>query len=141
MNLVHPRPTTWEAVLTGRAAALRDRLPLKPITEWVAELERLSANATVQTLNTIVRLQLEAEKDSMLTSSDTTACVEASPVLQESRSAAYGAETEWTDDRDVRYSAAPGVEPDHEHSRASVRRPQSRVDEVLGVEEIYRVGR
>ena len=55
LNVVHPRPTSWDVILRGLREELGGNLPLVPLTEWVAKLETYSANPTKNDLEAIVR--------------------------------------------------------------------------------------
>ncbi|KAJ7693172.1 hypothetical protein B0H17DRAFT_1168921 [Mycena rosella] len=46
LNLVHPRPVTWDAVMSSMARAAQR--PLIPFADWVHQLETRSAHATAE---------------------------------------------------------------------------------------------
>ena len=54
VNVVHPRPTTWEVILRGLREELGGDLPIVPITDWVAKLDAHSTNPTKEDLESIV---------------------------------------------------------------------------------------
>ena len=54
VNVVHPRPTSWDVVLGGVRAELGGNLPIVPLQEWVANLEARLSTATADDLTKIV---------------------------------------------------------------------------------------
>lgn len=54
MNVVHPRPTTWDVILRGVREELGGTVPIVPLEEWVAKLKAHAANPSPETLNRIV---------------------------------------------------------------------------------------
>lgn len=56
VNVVHPRPTTWDVILKGLHEELGDGLSMTPLQDWVNKLEERSANPTAQDLQDIVRV-------------------------------------------------------------------------------------
>ncbi|KAJ6594686.1 acetyl-CoA synthetase-like protein [Mycena capillaripes] len=51
-NLVHPRPVSWDFIMSTMASAVQ--LPLIPFTDWVQQLEVHSARATAEDIEKIV---------------------------------------------------------------------------------------
>ncbi|KZP22007.1 NAD(P)-binding protein [Athelia psychrophila] len=64
LNIVHPRPSQWSAVITSVASAMqragltRRRLPLVPFKEWFARLEQRSKGAYAGEMADIPALKL-----------------------------------------------------------------------------------
>ena len=58
VNVVHPRPTTWDVVLHGLREELSGDLPLVPLPLWVEKLEAHAAEPTKEDLENIVCHQL-----------------------------------------------------------------------------------
>lgn len=56
MNVVHPRPVSWEVVLGGVREELGGNLPFIPLAEWVAELEARSEKSSLEDLSNIVSM-------------------------------------------------------------------------------------
>jgi hypothetical protein len=54
VNVVHPRPTTWDIIYRGIREELGNNLPLIPLKEWLAKLEARLADATPEDLAAIV---------------------------------------------------------------------------------------
>lgn len=55
VNVVHPRPTTWEVVLRGVREELGGGVNIVSLGEWVAKLEARAEHASPQDLIDIVR--------------------------------------------------------------------------------------
>ncbi|KAJ7052229.1 putative aminoadipate reductase [Mycena amicta] len=56
VNLVHPRPVVWDAVMGAMAQVAQ--LPLIPITEWVGQVERRANNASVEDMEKFPAIKL-----------------------------------------------------------------------------------
>ena len=56
MNVVHPRPTSWDVILRGVHQELGESLPIIPMQEWVGKLEELGKNPTPDDLKQVVSL-------------------------------------------------------------------------------------
>ncbi|KAJ7052216.1 putative aminoadipate reductase [Mycena amicta] len=56
VNLVHPRPVPWDAVMGAMAQVAQ--LPLVPITEWVEQVERRARNANAESMEQIPAIKL-----------------------------------------------------------------------------------
>lgn len=54
MNVVHPRPTSWEVVLKGIREELDDDLQTIPLLKWLWKLESQAEHATLEDLKNIV---------------------------------------------------------------------------------------
>ena len=54
VNVVHPRPTSWDVILRGLRAELGEGLPRVTLAEWVAKLEAYSDSPTEEDLSRIV---------------------------------------------------------------------------------------
>ncbi|KAJ7704580.1 hypothetical protein B0H17DRAFT_1224720, partial [Mycena rosella] len=52
INLVHPRPVTWDALMSSMERAAQR--PLIPFADWVHQLETRSAHATAEDMENIV---------------------------------------------------------------------------------------
>ena len=55
VNVVHPRPTTWEVVLEHVRSTLGSDLQSVRLRDWVQELEERAASASLEELAQIVR--------------------------------------------------------------------------------------
>lgn len=55
VNVVHPRPTTWDAVLRGVMAGLAALLPVVPAAAWVQRLDALAASGDAGAVARVVR--------------------------------------------------------------------------------------
>ncbi|GJE97028.1 acetyl-CoA synthetase-like protein [Phanerochaete sordida] len=58
VNLVHPRPTTWNAVLQNVRAELGGELPMVSFSEWLARLDSRGEGASRDDLEDLPALQL-----------------------------------------------------------------------------------
>ncbi|EKM59937.1 uncharacterized protein PHACADRAFT_206156 [Phanerochaete carnosa HHB-10118-sp] len=58
VNVVHPRPTTWDVVLHGLRQELGDNLPVVPLEEWVMKLEERAKNPSAEDLVQIPALKI-----------------------------------------------------------------------------------
>ncbi|KAJ7052222.1 putative aminoadipate reductase [Mycena amicta] len=56
VNVVHPRPVAWDAVMGAMARVAQ--LPLVPIAEWVQQLDQSAKNATAEDMGKIPALKL-----------------------------------------------------------------------------------
>ncbi|KAJ7056386.1 putative aminoadipate reductase [Mycena amicta] len=56
VNLVHPRPVAWDAIMGAMAKVAQ--LPLVPITEWVAQVDRLGKNPSAEDMEQIPAIKL-----------------------------------------------------------------------------------
>lgn len=54
MNVVHPRPTSWDIILRGLRQELGDGLPIVPVQEWVGKLEELAKDPSPEDLMRVV---------------------------------------------------------------------------------------
>ena len=54
INVVHPRPTTWNEVLTGIWEELGSRLPFVSLDEWVTRLDTLPTEVSNEELQRVV---------------------------------------------------------------------------------------
>ena len=54
MNVVHPRPTSWNVILKGIHEELGGQLPIVPLNQWVAKLDTFATNPTAEDLTAIV---------------------------------------------------------------------------------------
>lgn len=59
LNVVHPRPVTWHAMMSNLAVSLSDATPnrkfeLVPFLDWIAQLEKLSLTLSVDEAKDIV---------------------------------------------------------------------------------------
>ena len=59
LNVVHPRPVTWHAMMSNLAASLSDatstrEFKLVPFLDWIAQLEKLSLTLSVEEAKDIV---------------------------------------------------------------------------------------
>ena len=54
VNVVHPRPTTWEEILAGINEELGGSIPFVSPEIWVAKLDKLSPEASGNDLQRIV---------------------------------------------------------------------------------------
>ena len=54
VNFVHPRPTSWEAVLKGVREALGGDIRIVSLEDWLARLESHAEKATLADLKEIV---------------------------------------------------------------------------------------
>ncbi|GJF00089.1 acetyl-CoA synthetase-like protein [Phanerochaete sordida] len=50
VNVVHPRPTTWEVVLRGLRAELGERFGVVPVQQWLAKLEEHAQDPSAEVL-------------------------------------------------------------------------------------------
>ncbi|KIP06795.1 hypothetical protein PHLGIDRAFT_118644 [Phlebiopsis gigantea 11061_1 CR5-6] len=50
VNVVHPRPTTWDVVFRGICEELGSQLPVVTLNEWVSKLDRAAGYASEQVL-------------------------------------------------------------------------------------------
>lgn len=53
VNVVHPRPTTWDVVFRGICEELGSQFPVVTLDEWVSKLDRAAA-ASEQDLTNMV---------------------------------------------------------------------------------------
>lgn len=58
VNVVHPRPTSWEVILRGLREELGGTLPIVPLPEWAARLEARAASPSAEDLVNIVSPRL-----------------------------------------------------------------------------------
>ncbi|GJF00095.1 acetyl-CoA synthetase-like protein [Phanerochaete sordida] len=58
VNVVHPRPTTWDVVLRGLRAELGERVRAVPVQEWAAQLEAHAKNPSAEDLVEMPALKL-----------------------------------------------------------------------------------
>ncbi|GJE92597.1 acetyl-CoA synthetase-like protein [Phanerochaete sordida] len=58
VNVVHPRPTSWDVVLAGLRAEVGGNVPVIPLDDWVSKLEALSTTATAEDLTRVPALKL-----------------------------------------------------------------------------------
>ena len=80
VNVIHPRPTTWNIILNGLCEELGVRLAVTPLRDWVQKLEERSANMTSQDLKHIV--SADAPCSSTISSNRlVSACAEISRLL------------------------------------------------------------
>ncbi|KAJ7193227.1 putative aminoadipate reductase [Mycena pura] len=56
INLVHPRPIPWDAVISSMAGAVR--LPLVPIGDWISQIETRATHATTEDMENIPGIKL-----------------------------------------------------------------------------------
>ena len=54
VNVVHPRPTSWDIILAGLRKEVGEDVPVVPLDDWVAKLEALSTTATAEDLTRVV---------------------------------------------------------------------------------------
>lgn len=54
VNLVHPHPTSWDAILHGINAHLGGNLPIVPVEEWIDKIQAIISDSTYELLETIV---------------------------------------------------------------------------------------
>lgn len=54
VNVVHPRPTTWEAILQAIGDALGMKLCVVPLGEWIKRLENRATDASLKELEHLV---------------------------------------------------------------------------------------
>lgn len=50
VNVVHPRPTTWNAVLKAVGEVVETKMTTVPLNDWIGQLEERSPNATLEDL-------------------------------------------------------------------------------------------
>lgn len=55
VNVVHPRPTTWDVVFRGIQEELGYELPVVPMDIWVEKLEARAVDATAEDIENVVR--------------------------------------------------------------------------------------
>ena len=92
INVVHPRPVEWEALMKPISDALfaknitREPLPLVPSAEWYRRLEKLAVNANEETIRRVVSLQglirPSANLDPMCSACVIQACNKATELLK-----------------------------------------------------------
>ncbi|EKM60508.1 uncharacterized protein PHACADRAFT_246502 [Phanerochaete carnosa HHB-10118-sp] len=58
VNIVHPRPVVWDTVLNGLRRELGDSLPLMPVKDWVAKLEKYANSPSAEDLARIPALKI-----------------------------------------------------------------------------------
>jgi hypothetical protein len=58
VNVVHPRPTTWDVILRGLREELGGSLSLVPLSQWVKKLEAHSDSPTQEDLTAMVCLRI-----------------------------------------------------------------------------------
>jgi thioester reductase-like protein len=58
VNVVHPRPTTWDVILRGLRKELGESVPLVPLSRWVSKLEARSDSPTQDDLTAVVCLRV-----------------------------------------------------------------------------------
>ncbi|KAJ7052223.1 hypothetical protein C8F01DRAFT_998359, partial [Mycena amicta] len=56
VNLVHPRPVPWDALMGAMAQVAQ--LPLVPITQWVEQVDRRAKNASAEDMEKIPAIKL-----------------------------------------------------------------------------------
>ena len=54
VNVVHPRPTTWDVILQGLRWELGYDITVVPLEQWVAKLEKHGTNPTTEDLENMV---------------------------------------------------------------------------------------
>ncbi len=54
INVVHPRPTTWDSVLEDISEELGGHIPFVPMDEWVAKLDAFPTEVSTDELLRIV---------------------------------------------------------------------------------------
>ena len=70
VNVVHPRPTTWDALMQPVSDVVYQKgltpspLPLISFTEWVARLERDATDASEENVRRVVRCSQACSDDS-----------------------------------------------------------------------------
>lgn len=74
VNVVHPRPATWDVILRGLREELGN-LPMIPFSQWMEKVNGLSANPTANDLEAVVRTIDFTDCSSILTGL-TSACTE-----------------------------------------------------------------
>ena len=56
LNVVHPKPVSWEAIMNVICAELKVSLGIVPLKDWLDRVETLSHNASSQVMNDVVGL-------------------------------------------------------------------------------------
>lgn len=64
LNLVHPRPVTWNQIFTDIATILSVELKvgllLVPYSQWISKLDQYSASPTEEDLMTVVSVDFDS---------------------------------------------------------------------------------
>lgn len=55
LNVVHPYPVPWHAVMADLKAAIGSDLPIVPYSEWLKSLEEVAASPSAKDMQLVVR--------------------------------------------------------------------------------------
>lgn len=54
LNVVHPRPTSWNDIFTSVNTELATQLPFVPYAQWLDKLSALASDASIEQMKEVV---------------------------------------------------------------------------------------